>query len=491
MTRAWLRRGRCRTTVGAAIIASAIALLTTFTSASAGALAPPPIITGASADHSMVNLFISGENFGTQQLPLVRLGGVAIPVLTATDTHIVAAIPAGTDPASYVLIVIRPSPLPFPSLPFEVTLGAIGPPGPEGPRGPQGLGGPQGPPGAPGAAGAPGPQGPPGAPGPAGPKGDPGPQGPPGILASLDALQGLACTRGGQTGTAQLSYATDSGAVTLTCSLPPAPPPPPAAGGTPLDVVLLIDTTGDMASAIDGIRAGIATVTLAAVRSAYPNVAFAVATFEDFPYSVYGELGDLPYRLIQPLTLDLNAAQSAVESVTLHNGGDAQEAGTPALYAVATGSALTWPGGAVAATDVGFRAGSRRVVLVVTNADFHNGFGDTNPYSFSTFTAADAVAALNGIGARTVGVFIASPGDGSFVQSDARLATLQSYAIATGAFVDPSAFGTSGLCSTAFGLAGRQPDAAGRCPLVFEVDPAGGAGTGPAATEAIVRAAGL
>lgn len=101
--------------------------------------------------------------------------------------------------------------------------GPPGKPGPQGPPGPQGEEGPPGPQGEPGPAGPPGPpgpQGPPGAQGPPGPQGPPGRQGPPGPgVASLDDLNGLACTVGGRAGTIALAYDTENRAV-LTCVIP-------------------------------------------------------------------------------------------------------------------------------------------------------------------------------------------------------------------------------------------------------------------------------
>jgi hypothetical protein len=65
----------------------------------------------------------------------------------------------------------------------------------------QGPQGDAGPPGAPGSKGDRGPVGPAGPVGPQGPKGDPGAG-----LTTIDALRGLACTAGGQSGTIDLSY---------------------------------------------------------------------------------------------------------------------------------------------------------------------------------------------------------------------------------------------------------------------------------------------
>ncbi len=80
--------------------------------------------------------------------------------------------------------------------------GAAGAQGPAGPQGPQGIQGLQGPMGL---AGAQGPQGPQGLP-----------------VSSFDALAGLSCTIGGQTGKITISY-NSSQIATLTCATPAGP----------------------------------------------------------------------------------------------------------------------------------------------------------------------------------------------------------------------------------------------------------------------------
>ena len=105
--------------------------------------------------------------------------------------------------------------------------GAAGPAGAVGPAGPAGAVGPAGPAGAVGPAGATGLAG---AVGPTGPAGPRGPQGPP--LASLDALEGSACTgQDGSAGTVDVSTGA-GGLIAFTCAggAPPPPPPPPTGG---------------------------------------------------------------------------------------------------------------------------------------------------------------------------------------------------------------------------------------------------------------------
>jgi hypothetical protein len=79
-------------------------------------------------------------------------------------------------------------------------------------------------------SGPPGAAGPKGADGEKGDTGEQGPQGPAGALASLESVNGLACTRNGQAGTAQITYDAN-GVATITCVIangPPSTVPPDA-----------------------------------------------------------------------------------------------------------------------------------------------------------------------------------------------------------------------------------------------------------------------
>ncbi len=151
-----------------------------------------PYITNADADSA--HLFVKGANLGTAN-GVVMLGSQKLTVSSWSPTDVVAVLPSGVVPASYLLTVTTSIGLPTV---FFVTIGAIGPPGPAGPKGdtgpigPQGVAGPIGPQGFPGTNGDVGPQGPIGLPGakgdtgamgPAGPQGVPGPPGPPGTPA--------------------------------------------------------------------------------------------------------------------------------------------------------------------------------------------------------------------------------------------------------------------------------------------------------------------
>jgi hypothetical protein len=122
-------------------------------------------------------LHLAGRNFGSQ--PRVWLSGSFLPIVSASDTAIIATLAAPLAPATYKVVVDRPE-LPILSRPGEADI-TVGPSGPAGPAGPEGPAGPAGAPGANGAAGPAGPEGPAGPQGPAGPEGPAGPAGPAGM----------------------------------------------------------------------------------------------------------------------------------------------------------------------------------------------------------------------------------------------------------------------------------------------------------------------
>lgn len=195
------------------------------------------------------------------------------------------------------------------------------------------------------------------------------------------------------------------------------------------DVFFLIDDTGSMQSAIDHVAESMSAIA-AAVHGLIPDVQFGVGSYEDFPIDPYGmrdlvittrARDDWPYHLDQRITDDLDSVNSAL-MLYAESGGDGPEATTEALYQTATGEGITYMHGSVppafcpAAPDdfaprrgyPCFRPGALPIIVTVTDAPFHNGPGGTESYSVSSVPTAhtfdQAVSALNGIGARVIGV---------------------------------------------------------------------------------------
>ncbi len=204
------------------------------------------------------------------------------------------------------------------------------------------------------------------------------------------------------------------------------------------DVYFLIDTTGSMQSSIDNVRSSLTRIA-SEVRTRIPNVQLGVGRYGDFPnstnlfdFGAYGNPPDVPYANEQSITDDLTQVQAALGRLAAAGGADTPESSTEALYQTATGEGAMWtfsagapaftlpPGTCPAIPDeMGrrrgypcFRPGSLPIVVLVTDAPFHNGTGGTNAYagiSPAPHTFDQAVSALTGIGARFIGVAVGSP----------------------------------------------------------------------------------
>jgi len=120
--------------------------------------ATPPTILSATVNSAKNQIDIVGSSFEpAKTAPKVSLSGSALKVVSATNSAVVATLPAKLAAGSYLLGVTTSAGL---STTFAVTVGAVGPEGPMGPAGPAGV---KGATGATGPKGATGPAGPPGA----------------------------------------------------------------------------------------------------------------------------------------------------------------------------------------------------------------------------------------------------------------------------------------------------------------------------------------
>ncbi len=179
------------------------------------------------------------------------------------------------------------------------------------------------------------------------------------------------------------------------------------------DVLFLVDVTGSMSEEIDRIRATLRDTIAPGLADAIEDVHIAVAEFADFPVEDYGDRRDVPFRLVQASTGDLVEAQRGVGRLRVLSGGDLPESQIEALSQAATGSGLGTfvPPARCPAGTVGypcFRATGSRIVLLFTDAEFHNGPGGSNPYRGISPPPASydqAVAELRAIGAKVLGLY--------------------------------------------------------------------------------------
>lgn len=190
------------------------------------------------------------------------------------------------------------------------------------------------------------------------------------------------------------------------------------------DVFFNVDTTGSMGGEIANLQGGLNTI-MNSTNARVDDAAFGVSHFEDFPCNPYGDpsWGDQPFVRDLAPTTNTTTAQAAVNGLGTRNGYDFPESGYEALYQLANGSGIS--GGACwnhsAYTTAGrvggaqFRAGSIPILLHITDALAHDATTPTTagpygpwagdyPSNYQDHSKAQAIAALQSIGARVIGV---------------------------------------------------------------------------------------
>jgi hypothetical protein len=204
-------------------------------------------------------------------------------------------------------------------------------------------------------------------------------------------------------------------------------------------------------------------------------------------------------------TAGRSSLQAAADALTAGGGADTPESSWEALYQTATGTGTSVGGATVPAwpysatplipagetggdgPGVGWRDGSLPIIVWITDAPGHGSNLFAYSYSFTgTASATDAIAAINTMGARVVGIC------SSAATAEGRLDQLQAVN-GTGAVVTPSAWDDGGRpagcastqCCTGINGAGEAPTA-GLCPLDFLIS-----ATGSGVSAAVLSGVGL
>lgn len=170
------------------------------------------------------------------------------------------------------------------------------------------------------------------------------------------------------------------------------------------DIFFIVDTTGSMGAAISNVTSSLSTVIVPGVNEAIADVVMGVGDYRDFPISPYGDPGDWTFRVRQTLTADVGAVQAALRTLRAGGGGDLPESATEALYRSVAGAGC--PDGIGEAC---FRTSSHPILVLVTDAQIHNGPDRANDYGPSVTGARtwmEALAALNAHGVKVVGVAV-------------------------------------------------------------------------------------
>ena len=157
------------------------------------------------------------------------------------------------------------------------------------------------------------------------------------------------------------------------------------------DVYFLVDTTGSMRNDVDELQLTISDPIIPGLTGAVPDLRMGVGHFEDYPVSPYGQTGDSSYENIANLDADPESMVAGVAALPNGSGADIPESHVTALWTVAKGDPTpTMPlqpeptCGAVYFGYPCFRPGSLPVILLVTDAQFHNGPRGENPYFLVT-----------------------------------------------------------------------------------------------------------
>jgi len=169
------------------------------------------------------------------------------------------------------------------------------------------------------------------------------------------------------------------------------------------DIFFLVDTTGSMGIAINNVRSTLSSTIVPAVDAAIADVVMGVGDFRDFPTDPYGSPGDWAFQLRQAMTSDVSAVQTALNGLRAGGGNDGPEAQVEGLFRSASGSCGAGGGGFGEAC---FRPMSHPIIVVVTDAESHNGPGGANAYSGLSPTPATysaTTAALNAAGIKIIG----------------------------------------------------------------------------------------
>lgn len=164
------------------------------------------------------------------------------------------------------------------------------------------------------------------------------------------------------------------------------------------DVYFLMDTTGSMDGEIETLQRDLTTGVfstgcdggiIGSIQCTIPDAWFGVGHFDDYPVEPYGGAaeGDIVYGHAKDIDADVAAAQQAVNDLELHYGSDGPESQSQALWAMATGRGL----GEYLPARTGcadgrwgypcFREGTVPIVVLMTDAEFHNGTNTALDYT--------------------------------------------------------------------------------------------------------------
>jgi hypothetical protein len=285
------------------------------------------------------------------------------------------------------------------------------------------------------------------------------------------------------------------------------------------DVFFLVDTTQSMREERDALIGAVQTIVVPGLAGAIEDLHVGVGSVQDYPVNGYGRVDFVPVDSPFAMVMDISPAYAdvgrpsitfgplsdcpgaghyapgtrnvfvgtpngredlleALEALPCGIGGDEPDGYVAALWLVASGGTLGWPGGtdamgswpsgsipaSVCGDRIGypcFRPDALPIVVLVGDAPFHEDQAGANRYDAGRIPDApswrEAADALGSIGARVIGIFAGT----TLPDAATRRASFEAIAMETGA-VDTA-----------------------DSPLVFDVPEGGGSLIGEAAVDAI------
>jgi hypothetical protein len=211
-----------------------------------------------------------------------------------------------------------------------------------------------------------------------------------------------------------------------------------------LDVCLVVDLSGSYNDDLANIESLAPGLWDDIVAGGVSDLRFGLASFVDYPFAPWGVAawGDYAYRLDQQLTASKTDWLTAVGAMTTRNGGDGPESQYEALYQVATGAGRDVPppgastGDVAAGQGCAYREDATKVVVLTTDAPFHNAGDLPGPFPYPGPSAADTTAALVAAGVKVIG--LKAPGAGG---------ELDALATATGGTTAPTTSTSSDIAA--------------------------------------------
>lgn len=250
------------------------------------------------------------------------------------------------------------------------------------------------------------------------------------------------------------------------------------------DVLFLFDTTGSMGGVIGSAQVGASDI-LDTVSAQVPGVRFGVANYKDYPgdymypgyWSMYGDFGDYPWMLNQPVTDDFGAVQTAIDSLYASGGADWPESLTRALWE---------------SEQIAWRPNADRLVVLFADATPHdldfggyNTGGDPGPDAIAeTADDLDFETVVAGLAASGVQIAVVDSGGGSSAEYYQYMAdeTGGAYTLLSGDFVTQVSdlilqFASSATVGEAYGLSASVGSIAATDKVNQQLHPAGGDAT--------------